>query len=115
MITQHLNHPLLDGGHALECLALKHAASLEFYVYLLSLFMIFNEQRYVKIDFKPTCYTSHDWNFITGHSFCHSSDSRLTLMSLKSWLELQRAEEFKSLEDMEADENGVVAWFSAME
>ena len=36
-------------------------------------------------------------------------------MSLRSWLELQRAEEFKRLEGMEADENGVVAWFSAME
>ena len=77
--------------------------------------MIFNEQRYVKIDFKSNCYTSHDWNFITDHSFCRPSDSRLTLMSLKSWLELQRAEEFRRLEDTEADENGVVAWFSAME
>ena len=29
--------------------------------------------------------------------------------------ELQRAEEFKHVEDMEADENGIVAWFSVME
>ena len=85
------------------------------YAYLLSLFMIFNEQRYVKIDFKSICYTSHDWNLITDYWFCLSSDSRPTLMSLKSWLELQRTEEFRRLEDTEADENGVVAWFSAME
>ena len=85
------------------------------YVYLLSLFMIFNEQRYVKIDFKSICYASHHWNFITDHSFCRSSGSRLTLMGRKSWLKLQRAEKFKRLENMEADENGVVAWFSAME
>ena len=85
------------------------------YVYLLSLFTIFNEQRYVKIDFKSICYTCHDWNFITDRSFCRSSRSRLTLTTLKSWLELQRTEEFRRFEDTEADENGVVAWFSAME
>ena len=37
------------------------------------------------------------------------------LICFKSWLELQRIGEWKRVEEMNQDENGVAAWFSALE
>ena len=37
------------------------------------------------------------------------------LMCLKSWLENQRKEKQKRVEDMDSDETGLMAWLSTLE